>query len=97
MVPAKVPTEDGGTEMVATLGPGEVFGEISLLRGGATTADVIAPGTVAALALPVAEFQQVAQEFPQVVQYLQGLTAERLQASADAALGYVDPDDLVVL
>jgi len=96
-VQVQVPTDDGGTQIVATLGPGEVFGEISLLRGGATTADVIAPDTVGALVLTVAEFQQVAAEFPQVVQYLQTLTTDRLQASADAALGFVDPDDFVVL
>lgn len=96
-VQVQVPTDDGGTQVVATLGPGEVFGEISLLRGGPTTADVMASGTVGALVLSVAEFQKVAQEFPQVVQYLQGLTADRLKESADASLGFVDPDDLVVL
>jgi cAMP-dependent protein kinase regulator len=96
-VQVQVPTDDGDTTVVASLGPGEVFGEISLLRGGGTTADVIAPDTVAALVLPVATFQQVAAEFPQVVQYLTTLTADRLRASADAALAMLDPDDLVVL
>jgi CRP-like cAMP-binding protein len=96
-VQVQVPTDDGGTTFVATLGPGEVFGEISLLRGGGATADVIASDTVAALLLPAATFQQVAAEFPQVVRYLTTLTADRLQASADAALAMADPDDLVVL
>jgi CRP-like cAMP-binding protein len=84
---------------VATLGPGEVFGEISLLRNQPTTAHVVASGTVGALVLPSAEFHQMLQQFPQARQYLEGLSDERIKASYDAVsqAGLIDPDDLVVL
>jgi CRP-like cAMP-binding protein len=60
---------------------------------------VLAQDTVGALALPAADFQQVLQEYPKVRPFLEGLTADRLKASREAALagGLVDPDDVVVL
>lgn len=98
-VEVHVVNAEGDRAVVATLGPGHVFGEISLLRGHTATADVFAKGTVGALVLPAEDFALVLQQFPQVHQYLENLTADRLKASQDAAVeaGLADPDDVVVL
>ncbi|MEE8408626.1 MAG: cyclic nucleotide-binding domain-containing protein [Myxococcota bacterium] len=98
-VEVTVASDDGGVVKVATLEPGDVFGEISLLHNTPATANVIAHKTVGALVLPAAEFQQVLQQYPQAREYLENLSADRLQASSDAATGLmlVDPDDIVIL
>jgi len=98
-VEVRIANEAGDSVVVATLGPGEVFGEISLLKNQPTTAFVMAKNTVGALVLPTQEFQRVLAEHPAVGQYLMGLTADRLKASA-AALDQSDvmnADDLIVL
>jgi len=88
-----------GFVLLATLGPGDVFGEISLIKSSPTTASVIATDTVGAIVLPAAVFYQVVQQYPQVRQYLESLTADRLQSAKEAyaASGIMDADDLVVL
>ena len=98
-VEVRISNADGDMVTVASLGPGEVFGEISLIRNQPTTAYVIAKNTVGALILETTEFQQVLQEHPAVRQYLETLTAERIKASRQAAdqSGFIDPDDVIVL
>ncbi len=98
-VQVQVAGDTGDAVLVATLGPGEVFGEISLLKNQPATADVIAQNTVGAVVLPAADFQQVLQEYPEARHYLESLSADRLQASylAVAESGFIDPDDVVVL
>ncbi|MBI5507588.1 MAG: cyclic nucleotide-binding domain-containing protein [Deltaproteobacteria bacterium] len=98
-VDVRIMDANGESVTVAKLGPGEVFGEISLLRRQPTTAFVIAKNTVGALVLPTTDFQQVVQEHPEVLSYLQTITADRLKASKDAVLAsdLVDADDLIVL
>ncbi|MBC7794825.1 MAG: cyclic nucleotide-binding domain-containing protein, partial [Clostridia bacterium] len=89
---------DGKSHLVATLGPGDVFGEISLIKKRPATADVIAIETLGAIFLPAADFQQVLAEFPEVHAFLDSLSDKRISAT-QAQVGdvYVDPDDLVVL
>jgi CRP-like cAMP-binding protein len=98
-VEVKISNADGDMVTVATLGPGQVFGEISLIKNQPTTAYVTAKGTVGALILETTAFQMVVQEHPEVRQYLEGLTADRIKASRDAAdaSGFIDPDDVIVL
>jgi CRP-like cAMP-binding protein len=97
-VQVQVTGDDGNPLIVGTLGPGEVFGEISLLSNQPTTADVIAQETVGALVLPAAVFQEVLAGFPQARHYLESLSADRLKASREAiAAEPIDPDDIVVL
>jgi CRP-like cAMP-binding protein len=94
-----IANEAGEMVTVAKLGPGEVFGEISLIKNQAATAYVTARNTVGALVLANAEFYRVVAEHPEVRQYLETLTADRLKASREAceASGVVDADDIIVL
>jgi CRP-like cAMP-binding protein len=89
---------DGKSVLLATLGPGDVFGEISLIKQRPATADVIAIETLGVIVLPPDDFQQVLAKFPDVRKYLDALSDQRLAATQDAVgEGYVDPDDIIVL
>jgi CRP-like cAMP-binding protein len=98
-VDVTIANADGEVVKVATLGPGEVFGEISLLKNQPATAFVTARSTVGALVLGADEFRRVLQEHPGVREYLETLTADRLKASREALdqSGIIDADDLIVL
>jgi len=92
--------KDGGDNVVvANLGPGDVFGEIALLRHQPTTATVSARGRVGALFLPRDEFQKVLAEHDEVRTYLEGLSDDRIKASQHAQENQEvhDADDLIVL
>ncbi len=85
--------------VVANLGPGEVFGEIALLKDQPTSATVKARNRVGVLFLPRAEFQSVLASHPDVRTYLEGLSADRLKASqaAQDADEVLEADELIVL
>lgn len=91
--------KDGESVIVANLAPGEVFGEISLLRHQPTTAHVTARGQVGALFLPREDFQKVLDDHPQIRTYLEGLSEDRIKASeaATSAEDVLDADDLIIL
>ncbi len=69
--------DQGESVALAKLGAGDVFGEISLLRGGATTASVIAvqPTTVLFLARDYVE--RIVAGVPEIGQYLAALAEDR--------------------
>jgi cAMP-dependent protein kinase regulator len=77
----------GGAEVVhddsleerrlATLRPGAVFGEMSLLDDRAAMADVRCATRSYALLLPRAEFQTVAKQYPAVVEFIRLLSESR--------------------
>ncbi|MFC1609954.1 cyclic nucleotide-binding domain-containing protein [Myxococcota bacterium] len=98
-VEVTVTKDDGEKVVVANLNPGEVFGEISLLKHQPTTATVRARNGVGVLFLPRDEFQEVLDETPSVREYLQSLSEDRLKASEAArdADEVLDADDLIVL
>ena len=75
-------TRDG--RYVSALTSGDVFGEMSLMSGGGSTADVIAASRVLALRLPARTFTEVIMTHPQVLAYL-GEVAERRAPVEDAA------------
>jgi CRP-like cAMP-binding protein len=62
---------------LATLRPGAVFGEMSLLDGGTAMADVRCAARSYALLLPRSKFQRVAQEYPSVVEFIRLLSESR--------------------
>jgi CRP-like cAMP-binding protein len=80
---------DGEPSAVAALGPGEVFGEMSLLGNTGATAHVRAASRVLALRMPARTFQEVIMTHPQVLAYV-GELAERRAPRAEAAGDFVD-------
>lgn len=98
-VQVAVASAGGEPVVVANLGPGEVFGEISLLNDQPTSATVTARDHVGVLFLPRADFQEILAAHPSVRDYLASLSADRLQASRAAAdaTDVSTADDLIVL
>jgi ABC-type bacteriocin/lantibiotic exporter with double-glycine peptidase domain/CRP-like cAMP-binding protein len=69
-------TPDGHEVPLSVLRPGDVFGELALLRGGARTATVRASGVVEALRLDRAVFDGLVRTNPAVSEWVEG-QAER--------------------
>jgi CRP-like cAMP-binding protein len=71
-------------ETLATLGPGDFFGELSVIDGKPRNAQVIADGPTVCLALATWDFEAVVHEQPAVaLAILRGLTG-RLRTVTDA-------------
>jgi CRP/FNR family transcriptional regulator, cyclic AMP receptor protein len=68
-----------GDRTIARAGPGEFFGEISLLDGGPRTASVIADTPVVAIRLFKASFDRVVREEPRVAGKILAVVARRLR------------------
>ncbi len=98
-VQVSVRKDEGEPLVVANLGAGEVFGEISLLHDRPTTATVTARGQVTTLFLPKTAFMELVAQNPAVRDYLATLGEGRLEASRKAAAEteVIDADDLIVL
>jgi len=63
-------------ETIATIGPGDFFGELSVLDGRPRVASVIADIATTCLALPTWEFESVLRDEPSVaIAILRGLAA----------------------
>lgn len=70
---------EGGSEMpLAHLGPGDVFGEISLLGDEPTTASVVATQPSTVLMLGRDSFQKLVEAVPEVREYVTRISEERL-------------------
>lgn len=67
--------EHGG-RVLATLGAGDVVGEMALIRQERRAASVRASSPIRALAIGVEEFQEMAEEMPEIAAQLRS-TAER--------------------
>jgi CRP/FNR family cyclic AMP-dependent transcriptional regulator len=68
-----------GDRTIARAGPGEFFGEISLLDGGPRTASVIAETPVVAIRLFKGAFDKVVREEPRVAGKILAVVARRLR------------------
>jgi len=62
---------------VATLGPGQFFGEIALLEGDRRTATVVTATRVKALVMDGPEFFEMCAEIPEVGQRINAAALER--------------------
>lgn len=71
-------TEDDNEAELARLGPGDVFGEISLLSSEPTTASVIATQPSTVLVLGRDSFYKLVQAVPEVREYVQRISEDRL-------------------
>ena len=94
-----IPGESGEDKSVAQLGPGQVVGEISLIKGQKTTATVTANSRVGALFLPKERFDEVIGSNEEVTSYLNSLSEERLELLRQMVHEpeLVDDNDLLLL
>jgi diguanylate cyclase (GGDEF)-like protein len=82
--------------IIAELGPGQVFGELGVLRGQPRVADVIAIERTHCLVLPSANFLQAVRTLPGLALALLKVLAARL-SDADRRLAHYAPDPLTGL
>ena len=68
-----------------TLGPGDFFGEISLLDGGPRSADVVAATDVVMLGLTAWVFRGVLEQYPSISQKMLVTLASRLRNATKPA------------
>jgi len=71
-------------ETIATLGPGDFFGELSVLDGKPRNASVVADGPTSCLALPTWDFEAVLREEPSVAIAILRELAGRLRDLTEA-------------
>jgi CRP-like cAMP-binding protein len=71
-----------GDELVATVGAGDVVGEIGLLLTGRRTASIIATRPLTAVAMFTREFTRLEQQMPGIAAHLRTLVRERTAGSA---------------
>jgi len=71
-------------EMVATIGPGDFFGELSVLDGRPRTAQVIANGPTTCLAMAAWDFEAVLLEEPRVTLAILRTMATRVRDLTEA-------------
>ena len=84
--------------LLATLKPGDVFGEISLLHEAATTATVTTASTATVLFLGREYFQKLVAAVPAIRTYVEGLGEERLMDTRILlSSGEDDSDEAVLL
>ncbi len=65
-------------EVIATVGPGEVVGEIGLLMTGTRTASIVATSDMTLMAMFSREFRQLARTHPEIADRVRATMRERL-------------------
>jgi len=70
-------------ELVRTLGPGDVFGEIAVFFGGQRTATVVSTSPMRLVMLFNGELARLDREVPEVGKALRATVAERLEGDKD--------------
>jgi len=76
-----VESTDGKKIIVGDNGPGEIFGEISLLDGGARTATAVATEDTELLELERSDLEQLIRRYPHTAMDLLGVMGTRLRAT----------------
>jgi CRP-like cAMP-binding protein len=77
-----------GNRKVATLGPGQYFGELALLDRGARSASIVAETPMTLLVLGQREFSAVLDEVPGLAHKLLTIMAGRLREADTRALSH---------
>ncbi|MFO8072585.1 MAG: cyclic nucleotide-binding domain-containing protein [Polyangia bacterium] len=90
--------EDGDDVQVAALGPGDLFGEISLVMRKPSTATVIAAENTALLFLSRKDFNEATRDFPELLKGAYDIAVTR-ETRNSSILGQqaISADDLVML
>ena len=78
--------EDGGNMQLAELGPGDFFGEVSLLTGRPRTATITAGTEVTAIELDRASLDRIAEGHPEVRKVLEDFYERRAQNAVEAVI-----------
>lgn len=65
-------------EVLRSLGPGDVFGEVAVLTSGRRTADVVATTPMSLIAIFKRDVWALERRSPEAAERLRGLVAERL-------------------
>jgi CRP/FNR family cyclic AMP-dependent transcriptional regulator len=76
-----------GGRHAATFGPGDFFGELSLLDGGPRSATVVADTDMEVLVLDAREFASLLQASPSILRKVLATLAERLRLANAARAG----------
>lgn len=76
-----------GDEEVSRFGPGEFFGEISLLTGDLPVADVVALTQLRCLVVPGPDFEPFLIEYPRVLFRMLQAEARRLRVTTEWKTG----------
>lgn len=76
-----------GNRKVATLGPGDTVGELSLLDGGKQSATVVADTDCDVLVVAVNEFRTMLDDSPAFTRQVLRSLAARLRATTDQLVG----------
>ena len=71
-----------GDELVATVGEGDVVGEIGLLVTGTRTASIVATRPLTVVAMFAREFKRLDQQVPELAAGLRALLRERMAGPA---------------
>ena len=79
-------TDDGGNLQLAELGPGDFFGEVSLLSGKPRTATITARTQVTAIELDRASVDRIAENHPEVTKVLEDFYERRAQETVEAVI-----------
>jgi CPA2 family monovalent cation:H+ antiporter-2 len=64
-------------EVIATLGPGSVFGEAALMGGGKRNADVVATSHLTLATMMVWDFREMTESHPEISERLTSLVRQR--------------------
>jgi CRP-like cAMP-binding protein len=80
-------TQGDSKRVLRQLGPGDYFGEMSLIDGKARSASVIAEGTLDVIRLKRSAFRQVLRREPDVALRIMASLAARVRALEDDLLG----------
>lgn len=88
----------GGVVSLSILREGDIAGEIALLRGLRATATVAATRKTAIATLSRVEFETLLKRYPQIREFLDGLSERRLKMIGEAMrpVEILDADELVV-
>jgi CRP-like cAMP-binding protein len=84
-VGVQIPAADDTMSKMATLGEGEIFGEISLMTSLPTTAQLVAESAGWALFLDKCSFQELLDEHPEVADYVNELGRQRVAQQKEMA------------